>query len=179
MNARVALYCASTADDQPDLVAGAEALVDALAERGMGIVYGGASVGLMGIVGRRAIARHIDILGIQPKALLSREIGQPGLSHTEVVDTMIERKARMAAMADGFIALPGAIGTLDEIFEQWTTRFIGVHQKPIGFLDTSGYWQPLMSALQTMRARSVVREGHMTIPVVEEDPRRLLQRMFP
>ena len=179
MTARIAIYCASTADDQPDLVRGAEALVDAIAERGMSIVYGGASVGLMGVVGRRAIARGVDILGVQPKALLNREFGQAGLTRTEIVDSMIERKARMASIADAFIALPGAIGTLDEIFEQWTTRYIQVHQKPIGFLDTSGYWKPLMGALEVMHTRGVVRAAHLAIPIIEEDASTLLQQMFP
>lgn len=179
MSLRIAIYCASSADDQLDLVRGAEALVDAIAERGMSIVYGGASVGLMGVVGRRAIDRDVDILGVQPKSLLSREFGQVGLTRTEIVDTMIDRKARMASIADGFIALPGAIGTLDEIFEQWTTRYIQVHQKPIAFLDTGGYWQPLMLALEGMHRRGVVRAAHMAIPIVEEDAKALLQRMFP
>ena len=179
MTACIAIYCASTADDQPDLVQGAEAMVDAIAERGMRIVYGGASVGLMGVVGRRAIARHVDITGILPTALLHREAGLLGLTRAEIVDSMIVRKARMAELADAFIALPGAVGTLDEIFEQWTTHYIQVHQKPIGFLDTGGYWTPLMEALVGMHARGVVRREHLAIPVVDADPTKLLQRMFP
>lgn len=175
----IAIYCASTADDQPDLVQGAEALVDAIAERGMRIVYGGASVGLMGVVGRRAIARHVDITGILPTALLHREAGLLGLTQMELVDSMVVRKARMAELADAFIALPGAIGTLDEIFEQWTTHYIQVHQKPIGFLNTGGYWTPLMEALVGMHARGVVRTQHLQIPIVEEHPTALLKRMFP
>ena len=179
MTACIAIYCASTADDQPDLVQGAEALVDAIAERGMRIVYGGASVGLMGVVGRRAIARHVDITGILPTALLHREAGLLGLTRAEIVDSMIVRKARMAELADAFIVLPGAVGTIDEIFEQWTTNYIQVHQKPIGFVNTGGYWTPLMEALVGMHARGVVRREHLAIPVVDADPTKLLQRMFP
>jgi uncharacterized protein (TIGR00730 family) len=178
MSLRVAIYCASNADDVPAFVRGAEELVDAIAERGLGIVYGGARNGLMGVVARRALARGVDVLGVLPRRLMDRELLMPGLTGIEIVDTMAERKAIMAREASAFVALPGAIGTLDEILEEWTTRYLGVHDKPIGFHDVDGYWQPLLTALGTMRDRGVVRDQHLAIPVVDADAGRLLARML-
>ncbi|MBX7192868.1 MAG: TIGR00730 family Rossman fold protein [Sandaracinaceae bacterium] len=177
MSKLVALYCASNADDVPALVQGTEALVDALADRGLGVVYGGARVGLMGVVARRALARGIEIVGVIPRRLLDRELLMPGLSRTEIVDTMSERKAIMSREACAFVALPGAIGTLDEILEEWTTRHLGIHDKPIGFLDVDGYWSPFLAALETMRARGVVRDAHLAIPVVRSEAGPLLDAM--
>jgi len=176
---RVAIYCASNGDDDPALVAGAESMVDALAARGLGIVYGGASVGLMGVVARRALAKGVDIFGVLPRRLLHRELLQPDLSRIELVDTMTERKTIMAREASAFIALPGAIGTLEEILEQWTARYIGYHDKPVGFLDIDGYWSPFFAAMQTMHLRGVVRAAHLAIPVICPDPVSLLDRLLP
>ncbi len=176
---RVAIYCASNGDDDPALVAGAEALVDALAARGWGIVYGGASVGLMGVVARRALQRGVDIFGVLPRRLLDRELLQPDLSRVELVDTMTERKTIMAREASAFVALPGAIGTLEEILEQWTARHVGYHDKPIGFLDVDGYWAPFMAAMQQMHLRGVVRAAHLAIPILSTDPSDLCDRLFP
>lgn len=176
---RVAIYCASNGDDQPDLVAGAERLVDALAERGMGIVYGGARVGLMGVVARRALARGLSVLGVIPRRLLDRELLMPGLAHHEIVETMAERKEIMAREASAFIALPGSIGTLEEITEQWTARYLNIHEKPLGFHDVGGYWGPFLKAMGDMHARGVVRDAHLSIPVVHSDAHALLDAMFP
>lgn len=175
---RIAIYCASNADDVPAFVRGAEDLVDAIAERGLGIVYGGASVGLMGVVARRALSRGVDVLGVLPRRLLDRELLMPDLTRTEIVETMAERKLLMSREAAAFVALPGAIGTLDEILEEWTTRYLGVHDKPIGFHDVGGYWQPFFTALESMRAAGVVRDAHMALPVLDTDARRLLDRML-
>lgn len=176
---RIAVFCASTGDDRPDLVEASEALVDAIADRGLGIVYGGARVGLMGVVARRALARGVDIVGVLPKRLLDRELQQPDLTRIHLVDTMAERKLRMASEAAAFVALPGSIGTLEEILEQWTAHYIGYHRRPIGFLDVDGFWRPFFSALQAMHGRGVVRAEHLAIPVLEADPRRLLERLLP
>lgn len=175
---RIAVFCASNAGEDPAFVAGAHALVDAIGRRGMGIVYGGASVGLMGVVARRAIATGVDIVGVLPRRLLDRELLQPDLSRIELVDTMTERKIRMAVQASAFVALPGAIGTLEEILEQWTARHIGYHDKPIGFFDVDGYWAPFMAAMQTMMLRGVVRPQHLSIPVIATDAEDLLERLF-
>jgi uncharacterized protein (TIGR00730 family) len=104
---------------------------------------------------------------------------QPDLSRVELVDTMTERKIRMAVQASAFVALPGAIGTLEEILEQWTARHIGYHDKPIGFLDVDGYWAPFMAAMQTMMLRGVVRPQHLSIPVIATDADDLLERLLP
>jgi uncharacterized protein (TIGR00730 family) len=175
---RVAVFCASNAGEDPVLCAGARALVDAIADRGLGIVYGGASVGLMGVVARHALQRGADVIGVLPKRLLDRELLQPDLSRIHLVDSMTERKERMAAEADAFVALPGSIGTLEEIIEQWTANYLGYHRKPIGFLDVDGYWQPFFSALATMQARGVVRPEHLRIPLIDQDPVALLERLL-
>jgi uncharacterized protein (TIGR00730 family) len=177
MTRYVAIYCASNADDVPAFVEGTEDLVDALAERGLGVVYGGARVGLMGVVARRALARGVPVLGVIPRRLLDRELLMPGLTGTEIVDTMAERKALMAREASAFVALPGAIGTLDEILEEWTTRHLGIHDKPLGFHDVDGYWAPFFDALRTMHARGVVRDAHLAIPAIHRDARTLLDAM--
>ncbi len=179
MTKRIAVYCASNADDVPALVTGARDFVDAIAERGFGIVYGGARVGLMGVVAQRAIERGVEVIGVIPKRLLDRELLMPGLSKVVIVETMAERKALMSEEAAAYVALPGAIGTLDEICEQWTLRHIGVHDKPIGFHDVDGYWAPLLGAIRAMHARGVVREAHLAIPVVHHDARTLLKTILP
>jgi len=179
MTQRIAVYCASNAADVPALVDGAIDFVDAVAERGFSIVYGGARVGLMGVVAQRAIERGVEVIGVIPKRMLDRELLMPGLSRVVIVETMAERKALMCEEAAAYVALPGAIGTLDEIFEQWTLRHVGVHDKPIGFHDVDGYWAPMIGALHAMRARHVVRDAHLAIPVVHHDARTLLRTMLP
>lgn len=179
MTTRIAVYCASNADDVPTLVAGARDFVDAVAERGFSIVYGGARVGLMGVVAQRAIERGVEVIGVIPKRLLDRELLMPNLSNVVIVETMAERKALMAHEASAYVALPGAVGTLDEIFEQWTLRHVGVHDKPIGFHDVDGFWSPMLGALRTMNARGVVRDAHLAIPHVHHDARTLLRAMLP
>lgn len=176
---RIAVFCASNAGDDPALASASRALVDAIAARGFGIVYGGASVGLMGVVAAQALTRGVDVIGVLPKRLLGRELLMPDLTRTFLVDTMAERKERMAKEADAFIALPGSIGTLEEILEQWTAHYLGYHDKPIGFLDVDGYWQPLFSALASMHARGVVRSEHLRIPVLGTDPVALLDQLLP
>lgn len=178
MTKLIAVFCASNADEIPSLVEAAESLVDEIAERGLGVVYGGARVGLMGVVARRALARGIPTVGVIPRRLLDRELLMPGLSDTHIVETMAERKAVMAQTASAFVALPGAIGTLDEIVEQWTLHYLGEHDKPIGFLDVEGYWQPLFDALAAMSQRGVVRPAHLAIPRVHTEPHALLDALL-
>ena len=121
-----------------------------LVRQGAGIVYGGASVGLMGAVADIAIEEGAEIVGVIPRSLFSEEVPHRGLTELIEVDSMHERKAVMAQRADAFVALPGGIGTLEEIFEVWTWQHLGLHDKPVAFYDIHGYWTPLLRALDGM-----------------------------
>ena len=142
------LFCGSRTGHDPAQAALATALGTLLAERGVTLVYGGGGVGLMGLAARAALAAGGHVVGIIPQALMTEEVAQKGLSEMFVVETLHERKALMHHRADAIIALPGSIGTLDELFESMTWRELGIHDKPIWLLGANGYWQPLMSLLQ-------------------------------
>ncbi len=121
-----------------------------LATAGVGIVYGGGRVGLMGVVADAALAAGGEVVGVIPQHLVDDELAHPGLPRLEVVDSMHERKARMADLSDAFVALPGAAGTLEELFEAWTWGMLGLHAKPTALLDVDGFWQPLLAQLRRM-----------------------------
>jgi uncharacterized protein (TIGR00730 family) len=132
-----------------------------LARSGVGVVYGGGHVGLMGVVADAALEWGGEVIGVIPQHLVDDELAHPRLPQLEVVQTMHERKARMADLADAFIALPGAAGTLEELFEAWTWGMLGLHAKPVALLDVDGFWQPLLAQLHRM-----VDDGYL-------EPRRL------
>ena len=155
----------------------AQALGRTLAERGVGLVYGGASVGLMGVVADAALAAGGEVVGVMPEALVAREIAHPGLTALRVVQTMHERKAVMAAESDGFVALPGGIGTLEELFEVWTWAQLGIHAKPCGVLDVGGYYAPLLAFLDRGVAEGFVRPAQRAALLVDDDPGRMLDRL--
>ncbi len=121
-----------------------------LARGGVGIVYGGGHVGMMGVVADAALAAGGEVVGVIPQHLVDDELAHPGLPRLDVVATMHERKARMAELADVFVALPGAAGTLEELFEAWTWGMLGLHAKPAALLDVDGFWQPLLAQLRRM-----------------------------
>lgn len=121
-----------------------------LARAGVGIVYGGGRAGLMGVVADAALAAGGDVVGVIPQHLVDDELAHPGLPQLEVVGSMHERKARMAELADAFVALPGAAGTLEELFEAWTWGMLGLHAKPVLLVDVDGFWQPLLAQLRRM-----------------------------
>jgi uncharacterized protein (TIGR00730 family) len=128
----------------------AAAFAAGLARAGAGIVYGGGHVGLMGVVADAALAAGGEVIGVMPQHLADDELAHPGLPQLEIVQTMHERKARMADLADAFVALPGAAGTLEELFEAWTWGMLGLHAKPVALLDVDGFWQPLLAQLRRM-----------------------------
>ena len=141
MNA-VCVFCGSSPGARPSYRAAAERLAEAIAVRGLDLVYGGASVGLMGALADAALARGGRVIGVLPRALATKELAHHGLTELLVVDSMHERKAQMAARADAFIALPGGIGTLEEWFEVLTWSQLGFHAKPCALLDADGYFAP-------------------------------------
>jgi uncharacterized protein (TIGR00730 family) len=146
---RVAVFTGSHSGP-PSHRAAAEAFATDLARAGVGIVYGGGHVGLMGVIADAALAGGGEVVGVIPQHLVDDELAHPGLPELHVVDSMHERKAKMAELADAFVALPGAAGTLEELFEAWTWGMLGLHAKPTVLVDIDGFWQPLLGQLRRM-----------------------------
>jgi uncharacterized protein (TIGR00730 family) len=155
----------------------ASCLGRALARRGVGLVYGGASVGLMGAVADAVLADGGEAIGVIPEALVSKEIAHAGLTELHVVGSMHERKATMADLADAFIALPGGFGTLEELFEVVTWAQLGLHSKPIGLLDVAGFYAPLLATLEHMLAEGFVGPDHLRLLIARPEPDGLLEAL--
>jgi uncharacterized protein (TIGR00730 family) len=155
--ARVAVFCGSSTGADERYASAALALADALATRGHGLVYGGASVGLMGVLADAALAAGVEVIGVIPEGLFDREIAHRGLTELHAVPSLAERKALMAELADAFVALPGGYGTLDELFEMVTWTQLGVHAKPVGLLEVGDFWAPLRAFLAGAQAAGFVR----------------------
>ncbi len=148
----------------------------AVAERGLRLVYGGASVGLMGAIADAALAAGGEVVGVMPRALIEREIAHDGLTELREVASMHERKALMSDLSDAFLALPGGAGTLEEVFEIWTWAQLGHHRKPVGLLNAGSYFDLLIAFLDHQRREEFVRPEHRDMLVVEEQPERILDR---
>lgn len=159
-------------------MAAARELGALLAQRGLGLVYGGAGVGLMGELANAVLAAGGEVIGVMPQALWDREIGHTGLTEMRVVVSMHERKSTMADLADAFIALPGGIGTLEEFFEIWTWGQLGIHRKPFGLLDVAGYYSLLATFLDHAVAQGFLRRPHRALVKMEASPTALLDRLL-
>ena len=175
---RLCVFCGSSRGTDPRHAAAARALGAAVASRGLGLVYGGASVGLMGDLADAVIAKGGHVVGVLPSALASRELAHRALPDLRIVATMHERKALMADLADAFVALPGGMGTLDETFEILTWAQLGIHAKPVGLLDVGGYYGPLLAFLDHAVATGFVKPEHRALIDVDEDPDRLIERLL-
>jgi uncharacterized protein (TIGR00730 family) len=171
---RICVFCGSATGRGPGYVTAAAGLGRLLAERGIGLVYGGASVGTMGIIADAALAAGGEVIGVIPTALVDRELAHQGLTELRTVGTMHERKALMAELSDGFLALPGGVGTLEELFEIWTWAQIGLHGKPVGLVDTEGFYQPLLRMIEHMDAEGFLKTDYRNIVQVADDPAVLL-----
>lgn len=174
---RICVYCGSRHGARPAYAQAATALGQAIAARGWGLVYGGGNVGLMGTVADAVLAGGGKVLGVIPQSLMDREVGHRGLSELVVVQTMHERKQRMAEAADAFIALPGGIGTLEELYEVWTWRHLGYHAKPVGLLDVDGYYGHLLTFMRHAQAEGFLYPGQADMLQVSADPVALLDRL--
>lgn len=174
---RLCVYCGSSMGVEPAYERVARALGQRLAAAGIGLVYGGGSVGLMGAVADGALAAEGEVIGIIPESLARAEVAHAGLTQLEVVPDMHTRKARMAALSHGFIALPGGIGTLEELFETWTWAQLGYHAKPIGLLDVDGFYQPLLQFLEHTLKQGFIRQSCRDLLYVEQDAPALLKRL--
>jgi uncharacterized protein (TIGR00730 family) len=173
---RLAVFCGSNPGARPEYIQAARSFGKLLAERGIGIVYGGSNVGLMAALADAISDELGDIIGVIPRMLVEREVANRALSDLRIVESMHERKALMAELADGFVALPGGIGTLEEFFETWTWGQLGMHTKPCGLLNVAGYFDPLLAFLDRAVAEKFVRDVHRAMVVVESDPAALLAR---
>jgi len=171
------VYCGSRSGDDPRYAEAARALGTALGRAGHRLVYGGGHAGLMGEVADATLAAGGQVLGIIPRRLVARELGHRGIQELRVVDTMHERKLQMAQAADAFVALPGGLGTLEELFEVWTWQQLGYHARPIGLLDTAGFYTPLLALLAHTRDAGFVDARQVNRLRVDTDPERLLQTL--
>jgi hypothetical protein len=168
------VFCGSSSGARPDYAAAAGALGRVLAARGIGLVYGGAKVGLMGLLADACLAGGGRVTGVMPTSLVEKEVAHGGLTAFHEVASMHERKARMADLSDGFVALPGGAGTLEELFEVWTWGQLGYHGKPVAFLNVAGYYEPLLRFIDHAVDERFLRREHADMVIVETDPGRLI-----
>ena len=173
---RICVYCGSSPGKLTEYRGAARMLGHELAARGLGLVYGGASIGVMGAVADAVLEKGGEAIGIIPFALATREVAHSGLNELFVVDSMHERKAKMAELSDGFVALPGGWGTLEEIFEMLTWAQLGFHQKPCGLLNISGYYDHLYTFLEHAIDQRFVREEYRPMIMMEQTAGDLLDR---
>jgi uncharacterized protein (TIGR00730 family) len=173
---RICVYCGSSPGDRGDYAAAARELAEELVARNLGLVYGGASVGLMGLVADRVLALGGEAIGVMPEALVRKEVAHNGLTALHVTRSMHERKTLMAELADGFVALPGGIGTLEELSEIWTWAQLGFHRKPCGLVNTAGYYAGLIAFLDHAVAEGFVKTSQREMLLVAARPAELLDR---
>jgi uncharacterized protein (TIGR00730 family) len=170
----ITVYCGASYGRRPSHQRAAAEFGRALAESGLGLVYGGASTGLMGAVADAALANGGTVTGIIPEDLVRHEVAHRGLSRLEVVSGMHERKARMVELGDAFVALPGGFGTADELFEVLTWAQLGLHQKPCALLDTDGFFQPLLAFLHHAAEEGFVHQRYLDNIIVSSSPQEIL-----
>ena len=175
---RVCVFAGSTGGNDPKYLEAARAVGGAIARHRLGMVYGGAMVGLMGACADAALQGKAEVIGVLPRALADREIAHRGLTELRIVGTLHERKAVMAALSDGFLALPGGCGTLDELFEAVTWRQLGLHDKPIGLLDLDGYYGKLVGFLQDAVRSGFVPANVLDRIVVRATPDEAIDALF-
>ncbi len=173
---RICVYAGSNPGRSPAYAEAAAGLAHLLAGRGIGVVYGGGKVGLMGILADSALAAGGEVIGVIPQDLMDREIGHGGLSELRVVGSMHERKALMAELSDGFVALPGGAGTLEELIEIYTWSQLGLHRKPMGVLNVRNYYDGLARLLDHAVREGFLREEHRAALHVAAEPAELLER---
>jgi uncharacterized protein (TIGR00730 family) len=171
---RLCVFCGSNPGHDPAYRALAEEVGRVLAREGIAIVFGGGHIGLMGALADAALAARGEVIGVIPQALIDREIGHTGLTELRVVGSMHERKALMADLVDGFVALPGGIGTLEELFEMWTWAQLGLHRKPCGLIEVTGFFAPLLTFLDRLVVAGFVKPEHRAMLLEAASPEELL-----
>jgi uncharacterized protein (TIGR00730 family) len=173
----IAVYCGASPGADPRYADAARSLARALVEHNIALVYGGGRVGLMGVIADEVLRLGGEATGVIPKALMEREVGHAGLTRLFVVKDMHERKAMMSDLADGFIAMPGGMGTLEELFEMVTWAQLGIHAKPIGLFNVNGFWDGLAGVVEHMVREGFVRPAHASLMMREADPDLLIRRL--
>ena len=174
----IAVYCGANPGASPIYAEAARALGRALVSHNVALVYGGGHVGLMGIIADEVLRLGGEVSGVIPQQLVDRELAHAGLTRLFVVKNMHERKAMMAELSDGFIAMPGGMGTLEELFEMLTWSQLGIHRKPIGVLNTGGFYDLLAAFVMHQHREAFVREDHVGLMMVEPEPEALLARLL-
>jgi uncharacterized protein (TIGR00730 family) len=174
---RVCVFCGSSVGNQRAYADAAEAMGALIARKGLGLVYGGGNVGLMGIVADAALANGGEVIGVIPQSLADREIAHAGVTDLRVVDSMHTRKAMMADLADAFIAMPGGVGTFEEFFEVVTWTQLGLHRKPSGLLNVNAFYTPLAAFIDQAVSEGFIKPVHRAGIIVDDDPERLLNTL--
>ena len=174
---RVCVYCGSSIGNQKIYREMAEAMGGVLARRGIGLVYGGGNVGLMGVVADAVLAGGGEVIGVIPQSLADREVAHTGVTDLRIVDSMHTRKALMAELSDAFIAMPGGVGTFEEFFEAVTWTQLGVHRKPCGLLNVAAFYSPLAAFIDQAMTEGFIKPLHRAMIVVDDDPERLLDSL--
>ena len=172
---RIAIYCGSSRGLDPIYATAAAEMAAYLAKQGIGIVYGGGNVGIMGVIADAALAAGGEVIGVIPESLLAKELGHGGVTELHVTRTMHERKQKMVDLSDAFIALPGGFGTLDELFETLTWLQLGFHGKPVGLLNVAGFFDHLLTFLDHMSTTGFLKPEHRSSLITETDPEALLK----
>jgi len=172
------VYCGSSLGKSPFFLAAAKALAHELVRRDIRLVYGGASVGIMGVIADTVLAGGGQVVGVIPQALLDKEVSHTGLTELFVVDSMHTRKAKMAELSDGFVALPGGFGTLEELFEVLTWSQLGFHQKPIALLNVEGYYDHLLAFLQQSVDQQYLKAQHHKLLLASDDVEHMLEQLL-
>ncbi len=171
------MFCGASPGARPEYAAAAEELARLLADEGIGVVYGGGGVGLMGRLADATLEAGGEITGVIPRALVDKEIGHRDVTDMRVVESMHERKALMAELADAFVALPGGLGTLEELFEVYTWSQLGLHRKACALLDVEGYYAGIAAFLDHAVGERFLRREHRELLIVEREPAALLERL--
>ncbi|URW75428.1 TIGR00730 family Rossman fold protein [Sphingomonas donggukensis] len=174
---RLAIYCGSATPNDPAFIDNARHVGRILAERGIGVVYGGGRLGLMGAVADAALEAGGEVIGVIPQALVDAEVAHRGCTELHVVDTMHQRKQAFTDLSDGFVTLPGGTGTMDELWEAMSWAQIGYHAKPVGLLNVAGFYDGLISFVQTMGAVGFLRPQHQGLLIVDDTLDGLLAKM--
>jgi len=174
---RVCVFCGASSGRSPAYLEAARGFGAVAARRGLGLVYGGGRVGVMGALAEGALAAGGEVIGVIPQELVDRELAHSGLSELHVVGSLHARKALMAERADAFVALPGGFGTLDELMEQLTWSQLGLHGKPVGLLDVDGYWRPLIALARHASDEGFVRAADLAAIAVATEPAALLDAL--
>jgi uncharacterized protein (TIGR00730 family) len=174
---KYAIYCGSSVGSDPVFMEATKALAKQICQRHHSIVYGGASVGLMGAMADAVLEAGQHVTGVMPKALTDKELQHQSLSELHIVDDMHQRKAKMAELADAYIAMPGGVGTLEEIFEVWTAGQLGFHAKPCAFYNVDGYYDELIEFMHTMVKKQFMKGLYLDKLIVSDDPEILLTQI--